>query len=77
MALRLTKGTSKAVRAEGDIAATFARLLAHAELGVRGHAQMRGVFRLRGAVVEMGRVGGRVEDLLDGDFGEDLQVHQG
>ena len=59
---------AKAICAERDVAAALARVLAHAKLCVRGHAQVRRILM----TVEV-----RVEDLLDGDLGKDLQVHQG
>ena len=68
MALRLTEAAAKAIGAERDIATALARVLAHAKLCVRGHAQVRRILM----TVEV-----RVEDLLDGDLGKDLQVHQG
>ena len=68
MALGLAEAAAKAISAERDIATALARVLAHAKLCVRGHAQVRRILM----TVEV-----RVEDLLDGDLGKDLQVHQG
>ena len=68
MPIGLTEAAAKAISAERDIATALARVLAHAKLCVRGHAQVRRILM----TVEV-----RVEDLLDGDLGKDLQVHQG